>query len=238
MDRRVRFSVHRGSAACLLHAVNKGQKVTLRPNNLITSVIEDTVVIRLRLSETSRSGKSAHITCPIIVCTNCRNSIIPKRGFGETRPKYICAALSGHAYACAYTWIALSWCAKMLRKKYMCAWTTSADHPLDYHVVYIRTPLILWLEDVCAVLSEKRIMPPSPARRNPFCLSRSLWFRHAQLGCVALVLFCEPYDQGQVRNMSAQPDHIIRFRTTILWLSRNSSVQLYFGGKDTVCHTR
>ena len=52
-------------------------------------------------------------------------------------------------------------------------------------------------------------MPPSPARRNPFCLSRSLRFRHAQLGCVALVLFCEPYDQGQVRNMSAQPDQII-----------------------------
>ena len=48
---------HRGSAACLLHAVNKGQKVTLRPNNLITSVIEHAVVIRLRLSETSRSGK-------------------------------------------------------------------------------------------------------------------------------------------------------------------------------------
>ena len=30
---RVRFLVHRGSAACLLRAVNKGQKVALRPNN-------------------------------------------------------------------------------------------------------------------------------------------------------------------------------------------------------------
>ena len=72
----------------------------------------------------------------------------------------------------------------------------------------------------------------TPARRNPFCLSHSLWFRHAQLDCVALVLFCEPYDQVQVRNMSAQPDEIIRFRTTIFWLSHNSSVQRYFGGKD------
>ena len=26
--------------------------------------------------------------------------------------------------------------------------------------------------------------------------------------CSALVLFCEPYDQGQVRKMSAQPDQI------------------------------
>ena len=58
------------------------------------------------------------------------------------------------------------------------------------------------------------------------------------MDCVALVLFCEPYDQGQVRNMSAQPGQIIRFRTTIFRLSHNSSVQRYFGGKDTVCHAR
>ena len=59
LDRCVRFLVHHGSAACLLRAVNKGQKVTLRPNNLyhFVSVIETAVVIRLRLSETSRSGK-------------------------------------------------------------------------------------------------------------------------------------------------------------------------------------
>ena len=48
---------------------------------------------------------------------------------------------------------------------------------------------------------------------------------------VALVLFCEPYDQGQVRNMSAQPDQILRIRTTIFRLSYNSLVQRYFGGK-------
>ena len=39
--------------------VNKGQKVTLRPNNLyhFVSVIEIAVAIRLRLSETRKSGK-------------------------------------------------------------------------------------------------------------------------------------------------------------------------------------
>ena len=73
----------------------------------------------------------------------------------------------------------------------------------------------------------KRIMPHSPVNRNFFCLSRSYDSGHAQLDCVALVLFCGPYDWGQVRNISAQPDQIIRFRT---------SVQRYFGGEDTVCH--
>ena len=48
---------------------------------------------------------------------------------------------------------------------------------------------------------------------------------------MALVLFCEPYDQGQLRNMSAQPDQIIHFRTTIFRLSYNSSKQRYFGRK-------
>ena len=77
----------------------QSQKVTLRPNNLyhFVSVAEIAVVIRLRLSETRKkrenADKSVHITCSIIVCTNCGNSIIPKTGFGETRPKYICAAL-------------------------------------------------------------------------------------------------------------------------------------------------
>ena len=54
-------------------------------------------------------------------------------------------------------------------------------------------------------------------------LSAEFWFvylvlydsGHAQLDCVALVLFCGPYDQGQVRNISAQPDQIICFRMTI-----------------------
>ena len=57
----------------------------------------------------------------------------------------------------------------------------------------------------------KRTTPHSLVRKNYFCLS----FRHVQLDCVSLVLFCEPHDQGQVRNMLAQPDQIIRFRTTI-----------------------
>ena len=57
----------------------------------------------------------------------------------------------------------------------------------------------------------KRTTPHSPVRRNYICLS----FRHEQLDCVALVLFCEPYDQRQVQHMSAQPDQIIRFRMTI-----------------------
>ena len=87
----------------------QSQKVTLRPNNLYhsVSVAEIAVVIRLRLSKTRKqrgnADKSAHIICPIIVCSNCGNSITPKTGFGETWPKYICAALSGHAHVCAYT---------------------------------------------------------------------------------------------------------------------------------------
>ena len=82
----------------------KVKKDTLRPNNLyhFVSVAENAVVIRLRLGETRKSGenadKSAHINCLIIVCTICGNSIVPKTGFGETRPKYICAALSGHVH--------------------------------------------------------------------------------------------------------------------------------------------
>ena len=101
MDRRVRFI----AVAPHVYYVQstKIQKDNLRPNNLyhFISVAEIAVVIRLRLGETRENAdKSAHITCPIIVCTICGNSIVPKTGFGETRPKYICAALSGHAHEC------------------------------------------------------------------------------------------------------------------------------------------
>ena len=48
------------------------------------------------------ADKSAHITCMIMVCTICGKLIIPKTCSSEMRPKYICAALSGH------TWIALN----------------------------------------------------------------------------------------------------------------------------------
>ena len=76
---------HCGSAACLLRAVNKGLKVTLRPNSFyhFVSVAEIAVVIRLRLGETRKSGKnadkSAHITCPITVCTICGIQSFPRQ---------------------------------------------------------------------------------------------------------------------------------------------------------------
>ena len=77
----------------------------------------------------------------------------------------------------------------------------------------------------------RMLTPHSTVCRSIFYLSCSLWFRHAQLDCLALVLFCKPYDQGHVRNMSAQPDRIIRFRTSVFWFPYNSSQQWYFGGK-------
>ena len=61
-------------------------------------------------------------------------------------------------------------------------------------------------------------------------------FWHAQLDCIALVLFCQPSDQGQVGNMSAQPDQIIRFRLT-LTISQCSVISAgKLVRKDTVCH--
>ena len=51
-----------------------------------------------------------------------------------------------------------------------------------------------------------------------------------------MVLFCEPYDQGQVRNMSAQPDQIIRFTDCLtVGQCRGISAEKVVR-KDTVCH--
>ena len=61
--RQLGFQVNCGSAACILRAVNIGQKVTLRPNNLyhFVSVAEIAVVITVRLSETRKSGKCGQV---------------------------------------------------------------------------------------------------------------------------------------------------------------------------------
>ena len=54
------------------------------------------------------ADSSAHITCMIMVCTICGKLIIPNTCSSEMRPKYICAALSGHIHVCAFTWTALN----------------------------------------------------------------------------------------------------------------------------------
>ena len=48
----------------------------------------------------------------------------------------------------------------------------------------------------------KRITPHSPVNRNFFVYLVLYDSGHAQLDCAALVLFCIPYDQGQVGNIS------------------------------------
>ena len=111
-DRRIRLKVYCGSAASLSRAVDKNyfsvKQSSFQWLKLKNSSSGSYQTASLRNTyKREDADKSAHITCMIMVCTICRKLIIPNTCSSEMRPKYICAALSGHIHVCAYTWITL-----------------------------------------------------------------------------------------------------------------------------------
>ena len=152
-DGRVRLKVYCGNAACLSRAVNKSylsvKQSSFQWLKLKNSSSGSYKTASLRNTDKREDAdKSAHISCMIMVCTICGKLIIPKTCSSEMRPKYICAASSGHIHVCAYTWIALNLMRsrKTSAEKEICEnrmkLTTCADRPPDNHVVYIRASKI------------------------------------------------------------------------------------------------